>query len=121
MRDSLLAFATWALPAMPYLTIMPILLPAVAAGLIILSGRHLMLQRTIALGTLAVLTVISGAMIIIADIHGIQTVQMGGWDAPIGITLVADRLSTIMLFVSSIVLLAVQWYGISQELSLIHI
>ncbi|WP_175934432.1 Na+/H+ antiporter subunit D [Corynebacterium sp. Marseille-P4321] len=116
MRDSLMEFASWALPAMPYLTVMPILLPAIAAALILLTGRHVNLQRTIALGTLAVLAVISGAMIIIVDIHGIQTVEMGGWEAPIGITLVADRLSTIMLFVSSIVLFAVQWYGISQGL-----
>ncbi|MCP1388216.1 Na+/H+ antiporter subunit D [Corynebacterium sp. TA-R-1] len=100
---------------MPYLTVMPILLPAVAAGLIALS-RNLMLQRTIALTTLLTLSVISAAMIITVDLHGIQTVQMGGWDAPIGITLVSDRLSTIMLFVSSIVLFAVQWYGISQGL-----
>jgi len=107
-------FAGSILPAMPYLTVMPILLPAIAAGLITLSGRHIMLQRTIALTTLAALAVISGLMIIVADTHGIQTVQMGGWDAPIGITMVADRLSSIMLFVSSIVLFTVMWYGISQ-------
>ena len=100
---------------MPYLTIMPILLPVVAAAFILVF-RGVNLQRTIALGTLALLTAISALMIVIADTHGIQTVQMGGWEAPIGITLVADRLSSIMLFVSSIVLFAVMWYGISQGL-----
>lgn len=115
MRNSFMAFADWVLPAMPYLTVMPIILPAVAAGLIALF-RGVNLQRFIALGTLAVLTVIAAVMIIVADTHGIQTVQMGGWDAPVGITMVADRLSSIMLFVSSIVLFAVMWYGISQGL-----
>ncbi|MGV0393256.1 Na+/H+ antiporter subunit D [Corynebacterium riegelii] len=100
---------------MPYLTVMPILLPAVAAALIFVV-RPLQLQRTIALGTLFALAVIAATMIITVDVHGIHTVQMGGWDAPIGITLVADRLSTVMLFVSSIVLFAVMWYGISQGL-----
>ncbi|QQU85040.1 Na+/H+ antiporter subunit D [Corynebacterium riegelii] len=100
---------------MPYLTAMPILLPAVAAALIFVV-RPLQLQRTIALGTLFALAVIAATMIITVDVHGIHTVQMGGWDAPIGITLVADRLSTVMLFVSSIVLFAVMWYGISQGL-----
>ena len=115
MRNSFMAFADWVLPAMPYLTVMPIILPAFAAGLIVLF-RGVNLQRFIAMGTLAVLTVIAAVMIIVADTHGIQTVQMGGWDAPVGITMVADRLSSIMLFVSSIVLFAVMWYGISQGL-----
>ncbi|AKV60030.1 Na+/H+ antiporter subunit D [Corynebacterium riegelii] len=100
---------------MPYLTAMPILLPAVAAALIFVV-RPMQLQRTIALGTLFALAAIAATMIITVDVHGIHTVQMGGWDAPIGITLVADRLSTVMLFVSSIVLFAVMWYGISQGL-----
>ena len=115
MRASFMAFADWVLPAMPYLTVMPIILPAFAAGLIALF-RGVNLQRFIALGTLAALTVIAAVMIIVADTHGIQTVQMGGWEAPVGITMVADRLSSIMLFVSSIVLFAVMWYGISQGL-----
>ena len=115
MRDSLMAFADASISMMPYLTVMPILLPAVAAALIFVV-RPLQLQRTIALGTLFALAAIAATMIITVDVHGIHTVQMGGWDAPIGITLVADRLSTVMLFVSSIVLFAVMWYGISQGL-----
>ena len=115
MRSNFTAFAEWVLPAMPYLIVMPIILPAFAAGLIVLF-RGVNLQRFIALGTLAALTVIAAVLIIVADTHGIQTVQMGGWDAPVGITMVADRLSSIMLFVSSIVLFAVMWYGISQGL-----
>ncbi|WP_375713797.1 Na+/H+ antiporter subunit D [Corynebacterium riegelii] len=110
-----MAFAEASLSMMPYLTAMPILLPAVAAALIFVV-RPLQLQRTIALGTLFALAAIAATMIITVDVHGIHTVQMGGWDAPIGITLVADRLSTVMLFVSSIVLFAVMWYGISQGL-----
>ena len=115
MRDSLMAFAEASLSMMPYLTVMPILLPAVAAALIFVV-RPMQLQRTIALGTLFAMAAIAATMIITVDVHGIHTVQMGGWDAPIGITLVADRLSTVMLFVSSIVLFAVMWYGISQGL-----
>lgn len=113
MKDSLVPFADAALSAMPYLTVMPILLPALAAGLILIV-RSTGARRAVALTTLLALAFIAATMIITVDIHGIQTVQMGGWEAPIGITLVADRLSTIMLFVSSLVLFAVQWYGISQ-------
>ena len=34
MRNSFMAFADWVLPAMPYMIVMPIILPAFAAGLI---------------------------------------------------------------------------------------
>ena len=115
MKNNLFALADWALPAVPYLTVLMILLPLISAAFILVF-RGVNLQRFIALLTLATLTVMSAVLIIVADIHGIQTVQMGGWEAPIGITLVADRLSSIMLFVSSIVLFAVMWYGISQGL-----
>ena len=49
-----------------------------------------------------------------------QALHVGGWgptDAglgPLGITLVADRLSALMLVVSAIVLLAVVFYAIGQ-------
>ena len=42
-----------------------------------------------------------------ADRDGPLVVQSGGWPAPVGITLVADRLSGIMLTVGSLMLLAV--------------
>ncbi len=48
--------------------------------------------------------------------RSIQTLQVGGWDAPVGITLVADRLSTVMLFTSSVVLFSVMWYAITAAL-----
>ncbi|WP_257964856.1 Na+/H+ antiporter subunit D [Corynebacterium coyleae] len=115
MKNNLFALADWALSAVPYLTVLMILLPLISAAFILVF-RGVNLQRFIALLTLATLTVMSAVLIIVADTHGIQTVQMGGWEAPIGITLVADRLSSIMLFVSSIVLVAVMWYGISQGL-----
>ncbi|WP_257203203.1 Na+/H+ antiporter subunit D [Corynebacterium cystitidis] len=102
------------MPHMPYLIPLPILLPAIAAALALLVGKHANIQRAIAIITLIVLMVLNGSMILVTDFEGIQTLQLGGWDAPIGITLVADRLSTMMLFVSAIVLFCVMWYAIAQ-------
>ncbi|WJY68845.1 Na+/H+ antiporter subunit D [Corynebacterium auris] len=116
MNDSLAAYAEWALPATHILIPLMVLFPAISAALILVAGRHLRLQRTIAFFALLALAVGAATLLIISDVYGIQTVQMGGWDAPIGITLVADRLSSAMLLVSSIVLFAVMWYGISQGL-----
>ncbi|WIM67393.1 Na+/H+ antiporter subunit D [Corynebacterium breve] len=108
------SYVGFLLPYMPYLIPLPVLLPAAAAALALLVGKHPQVQRFIASLTLIVLAIISASMILVADFEGIQTVQLGGWDAPVGITLVADRLSTVMLFVSAIVLFCVMWYAISQ-------
>lgn len=108
------SYVEFLLPAMPYLIPLPVLLPALSAALILLAGKRRPLQRNIAFFTFLALAVIAASMILVADIAGIQTLQMGGWDAPVGITFVADRLSGIMLFVSAIVLFCVMWFAISQ-------
>ena len=102
------------LPYISYLIPLPIIIPAVAAALAILCARSATAQRQIAFFSLLLLAAVNATLIFIADTTGIQTLQVGGWDAPVGITLVADRLSTVMLFTSSVVLFSVMWYGISQ-------
>ena len=102
------------LPYISYLIPLPIIIPAIAAALAILCARSATAQRQIAFFSLLLLAAVNATLIFIADTTGIQTLQVGGWDAPVGITLVADRLSTVMLFTSSVVLFSVMWYGISQ-------
>src|SRR5690606_26532073 len=48
------------------------------------------------------------------DRDGPVSMQAGGWEAPMGITFVADRFSAIMLVVASVMLLAVLVYAIGQ-------
>ena len=57
---------------------------------------------------------ISAVLLFLADRDGTVAVQVGGWDAPVGITLVVDRLSALMLLVSTVVLLAVVVYAVGQ-------
>jgi multicomponent Na+:H+ antiporter subunit D len=50
-------------------------------------------------------------------LNGITTLQIGGWTAPFGITLVADMFSMVMVMLSAIIALSVSVYsfqGISQ-------
>ena len=102
------------LPYMPFLIPLPVILPALAAAGCLLFPRMLNVRRAFVFFTLLALAVLSATMLIVVDGEGIQTLQIGGWDAPLGITLVADRLSTMMLFVSSIILFAVMWFAIAQ-------
>ena len=101
-------------PYIGYLIPLPIIIPAMAAALALIFGRIPNAQRQIVFFSLLITAVVNALLILIADFEGIQTLQIGGWDAPVGITLVADRLSAVMLFTSSVVLFSVIWYAISQ-------
>jgi multicomponent Na+:H+ antiporter subunit D len=93
---------------------LPVVLPLLAAGLSLALHRHRWLQRALGLGTLAAVLVASVAMLLVVQSDGIAVVDVGGWEAPVGITLVADLLSTIMLAVANAMLLAVLVYAIGH-------
>lgn len=99
-----------------YLISLPVIIPAVAAALVLVVKRSHNAQRIVALGALFSLIVLGVTLVILVDQSGIHTLRIGGWNSPIGITLVADRLATIMLAVSSLVLFCVMWYAIGQGL-----
>ncbi|PND59661.1 Na+/H+ antiporter subunit D [Mycobacterium sp. ENV421] len=99
---------------------LPVLIPLIAAALTLVAGRRPRLQRLIALFALSGVLAVCAVLLYLTDRDGTQALHVGGWgptDAglgPLGITLVADRLSALMLVVSAIVLLAVVFYAIGQ-------
>lgn len=97
-----------------FLIPMPVLIPAVTAGLALLFSRRPRLQQLLSMAALILLLILSVWLVYLVQDNGIHTVQVGGWNSPIGITLVADGLSTIMIAVSQLVLFAVHWFGIGQ-------
>jgi multicomponent Na+:H+ antiporter subunit D len=96
------------------LTPLPVLIPLLAAAACLVVGRRPRAQRLLALVALVAVVAISGVLLHLADRDGTTAVQVGGWDSPVGITLVVDRLSALMLVVSTIVLLAVMVYAVGQ-------
>lgn len=99
---------------MSRLLALPIVLPLLGAALSILAGRSRTAQRVIGIAVLAAVTAISVVLLIAVDRDGAVASQAGGWPAPLGITLVADRLTTIMLTIGSVMLLGVLVYAIGQ-------
>jgi multicomponent Na+:H+ antiporter subunit D len=93
---------------------LPVVLPLLAAGISLVLSRFPWAQRLLSVVTLATVTVIAVVLLREADAGGALVVQVGGWSAPAGISLVADRLSALLLVVSSGVLLAVLGYAIGQ-------
>ena len=102
------------------LTPLPVLIPTVGAAVTLFAGRRPRLQRAITLAALAAVVAVCAVLLYLTDRHGTLALHVGGWGqsvpgmGPLGITLVVDRLSALMLVVSSIVLLAVVWYAIGQ-------
>ncbi len=99
---------------MTNLVALPVLVPLIAAGLSVILGRWRSAQRVVGVTALTVTLGISIALAIAADRDGPLVVQAGGRPAPLGITLVVDRLSGIMLTVGAAMLLAVLVYAIGQ-------
>ena len=116
--------ATWtrgiAMSMSAVLTPLPVLIPTLAAAITLFAGRKPRLQRAIAVVALSAVVAVCAALVYLADRDGTIAVQVGGWGqsvpgmGPLGITLVVDRLSSLMLLVSAIVLLAVVFYAIGQ-------
>jgi multicomponent Na+:H+ antiporter subunit D len=92
----------------------PIVVPIIGAAASILVGRSRRAQR--AISVFCLVTVLAAAVAIFVDVdrHGPAATQAGGWRAPVGITLVADRLSALMLVVGAVMLLVVLVYAIGQ-------
>ena len=93
---------------------LPVVLPLLTAGLSIALGRYQRLQRLLSVLTLVAVAVVAAVLLRTVDTTGPAVVQLGGWAAPAGISLVADRLSALLLLVSALVLLAVLLYAIGQ-------
>ncbi len=97
---------------------LPVILPLLAAGLKLAIGVRLQrTQRVISTVVLATVLAVALILLINADSHGPQVMYAGGWSPPVGIVLVADRLSALMLVISSAVTLCVLLYSIGQGMA----
>jgi multicomponent Na+:H+ antiporter subunit D len=93
---------------------LPVVLPLLGSALTLLLTRSYTAQRLVSLVVLGAVLAIAVALLVLADAHGAQAVVIGGWEPPLGIVLVVDRLSALMLTVSSTVTLGVLLYAVGQ-------
>lgn len=98
----------------PWLAL-PIVLPILGAGSMVMF-RDLRFQRVVSLIVLsASLVVAVAALVDVARNDSIEVSALGGWRSSIAITLVADRLSAVMLVIALATLLAVLVFAIGQQ------
>ncbi|MGV9743865.1 Na+/H+ antiporter subunit D [Rhodococcus zopfii] len=93
---------------------LPVLIPLLAAATTLILGRRPRAQRFVTVSALTGSLVVTALLLYLADRDGIAVLQIGGWEAPMGISLVVDRLAALMLVVSAIVLLAVMLFAVGQ-------
>src|SRR5690606_36125387 len=87
---------------MSSLLILPIALPMLTGALMLfISNRHC--QRWVAFGGACALLASTIGVAVAVHEDGIQVLHAGGWAAPFGIVLVADRLSSILLVAVGVV------------------
>lgn len=96
---------------------MPVLLPILGAALTVLAARRVNLQRVIAVTVVAAVVALAAVLLVTTDRSGPIVTAVGGWAAPVGIALVADRLSALLLLVSTLVTMAVLSFAIDQRVS----
>ncbi|MFT4234651.1 MAG: Na+/H+ antiporter subunit D [Microbacterium sp.] len=88
--------------------------PLIGAALTLLLGRRRRLQVSVSIVALATTLVLSAILLHAVDTTGDIAVEVGGWPVPFGIVLYVDRLSALLVVVSSIVLLAVLLFSVGQ-------
>ncbi|NEK84356.1 Na+/H+ antiporter subunit D [Blastococcus saxobsidens] len=97
------------------LTPLPVLLPLLgAAAALLVGGRHPRIQRTLSVLVLSAVLVVSVVLLMLADADGADAISVGGWPVPLGIVLVVDRLSALMLVVAATVALGVLVFAVGQ-------
>jgi len=96
------------------LVALPVILPLLGAALGVIAAPYRWVQRALALTALAANVVISILLFIEVDGDEMLVMQAGGWKVPLGITLAVDRLSAVMLVVSSLMMISVLVYAIGQ-------
>src|SRR5699024_12314457 len=99
---------------LPVLVPLPVLLPLIGAGIALILSKNTRAQNIVSVGILCAVMVIATLILIGTDANGPQGVAIGGWQPQAGIVLVADRISSLMLIVSSMVAPCVRVCAVSR-------
>ena len=93
------------------LVLLPLLVPLMAAALGLVAWRSASAQRLIALAGSAVLLAVGVVLLVVVERDGYQVLQIGDWEAPFGITLVADLFSAILIVLTGVLAVAIVLYS----------
>jgi len=96
---------------------LPVVLPLLGAGLTLTMTGRAAAQRLVSITVLTVVLAVAVVLLLLVDQAGAQSVVIGGWRPPLGIVLVVDRLSALLLVTSATVALGVLVYAVGQGMT----
>ncbi len=100
---------------MKTLALAPIIIPLITMLVgISLRPYHRYVKLTSIIGALC-LTIVGIRLVVLANADVVLAVQLGGWEAPYGISVVIDRLSAAMVAITGVIGLAAALYGLVRE------
>ncbi|WP_010532655.1 Na+/H+ antiporter subunit D [Brachybacterium squillarum] len=102
---------------MNLLLALPVLLPLGGAAITLLLRHHPRIQLGLTVSTLVAILGVAITLGLVVPEAGVLVLQIGNWTPQLGIVLVADRLTALMLLVSAAVTLAVLIYSSAQTVS----
>lgn len=100
-----------------HLIIYPIIVHLLTAIMLLFFWMNPKIQRIISIVGSATGIVIGGLLFQRVWAEGIQSIQMGNWDAPFGISMVADTLAVSLVVLTNIVAFAISIYSTQNMVS----
>lgn len=92
--------------------VLPIIIPLLTAALALLAGDRLTMRRVLGVAGAGGQLLAAWRLFATVETAGVQVVQIGDWHAPYGISLVADRLSGVMVLVTGVIGLSATIYSL---------
>lgn len=93
----------------------PVLLALFGAAITLINPRRPRLQRAVSIASLSGIVILAAVFIWHTDQTHAMALWLGDWPVPLGISLVADRLSSLMLLVAGVVALCVLIFSTGQD------
>ncbi|ASA21198.1 Na+/H+ antiporter subunit D [Paenibacillus donghaensis] len=85
------------------LLVLPLLIPAFTAVILIFLRNNVNLQRTISAVSVFLNIAVAALIVVQVSTDGIQTLYMGGWLPPYGIVFVADMFAALLVLTAAVV------------------
>lgn len=96
------------------LIILPIIIPIIAGMVMVIFKKMIKLQRFLSILVTLSVGVVSILLLEKIKAEGVQILYLGGWQAPFGITLVADMFAVLLLLATAVITFCCLCYAFSS-------
>src|SRR5699024_262264 len=85
------------------LVVLPMIIPLLIGVILIFFPKHIGLQKFLTFASMIAILIISIILLVEIQNDGIITLDFGSWEAPFGISFVADSLATLLVITTSLI------------------